>query len=87
MGSGIAQVAAQGGYNVIIRLQMSLFDWGLTEYPTLWRIQFFAEMSAEERDRIFSRLRTTDLEKIHNADMVIEAIIENVSVKKQVFAE
>ncbi len=90
MGSGIAQVAAQGGYNVIIRdLQMSLVQTGLDRIShSLEDTVFRGEMSAEERDRIFSRLEgTTDLEKIHNADMVIEAIIENVSVKKQVFAE
>lgn len=90
MGAGIAQVAAQGGYEVIIRdLQMSLVQEGLNRILiSLEEKVQSKEISAEERDQISSRLRgTTDLTEIHNADMVIEAIIENASVKKQVFAE
>ncbi len=90
MGAGIAQVAAQGGYDVIIRdLQMSLVQKGLNRiHSSLEEKVCSGRISAEERDRIFARITgTTDLAAIHDTDMVIEAIIENVSVKKQVFAE
>lgn len=90
MGAGIAQVAAQGGYEVTIRdLQMSLVQKGLNRiFRSLEDSVARGEMFAEERDRISARLvGTTDLVEIHDADMVIEAIIENASVKKQVFAE
>jgi 3-hydroxybutyryl-CoA dehydrogenase len=90
MGAGIAQVAAQGGYEVIIRdLQMSLVQKGLNRiYSSLEEKVRSGDISAEERDRISAGLTgTTDLAEIHDTDMVIEAIIENASVKKQVFAE
>lgn len=90
MGAGIAQVAAQGGYEVIIRdLQMSLVQKGLNRiFISLEDKVQSNEITAEERDRISARLTgTTDLAEIHDTDMVIEAIIENASVKKQVFAE
>lgn len=90
MGAGIAQVAAQGGYEVIIRdLQMSLVQKGLNRiFIALEEKVQSKEITAEERDRISARLTgTTDLTEIHDMDMVIEAIIENASVKKQVFAE
>ena len=90
MGVGIAQVAAQGGYEVVVRdLQMTLVQRGLTRiFQSLDEAVSRGEMSAEERDNIAARLKgTTDLSDVHDADLVIEAIIENASVKKQVFAE
>ena len=90
MGAGIAQAAVHGGYEVIIRdLQMTLVQKGLsTIYNSLKEKVQAHEITNEELELMKSRLTgTTDLTLIHDADMVIEAIIENASVKKQVFAE
>ncbi len=90
MGAGIAQVAAQGGYQVTIRdLQMSLVQHGLDHiHRSLDEQVVNGRISITERDAISDRISgTIDLSEIHDADMVIEAIIENASVKKQVFAE
>lgn len=90
MGAGIAQVAALGGYSVIIRdLQMSLVQKGLDDISqSLDKSVDRGEISSQEKEVIFGRIAgTTDLAQICDADMVIEAVIENASVKKQVFAE
>jgi 3-hydroxybutyryl-CoA dehydrogenase len=90
MGEGVAQVAAQGGYQVIIRdLQRSLIDKGLHGIEkSLLKSVAENELASEEKDRIMSRITgVTDLSEVRDADMVIEAIIENLSIKKQVFAE
>ena len=45
-------------------------------------------LSTEQRDDILSRIQTcTDLAEVHDADLVIEAVVENMAVKKQIFAE
>lgn len=90
MGAGIAQVAALGGYSVIIRdLQMSLVQKGLDDISqSLAKAVVRGEISSEEKEIILGRIvGTTDLVQISDADMVIEAVIENAAVKKQVFAE
>lgn len=90
MGSGIAQIAAAGGYQVILRdLQASLVQKGIQNIErSLQKKIEDCLLSGEERDLILSRITgISDLSEIGGADMVIEAIIENLSVKKQVFAE
>lgn len=90
MGAGIAEVAAIGGYHVVMRdLQKSLVQKGIADVEqALNRRVENHEFSAGEKDAIMARITgVTDLSEIRNADMVIEAIIENMSVKKQVFAE
>ncbi|RLF42224.1 MAG: 3-hydroxybutyryl-CoA dehydrogenase [Thermoplasmata archaeon] len=90
MGHGIALVAAQAGYNVILRdISKELVDKGLQ------RIDKFLSKSVEkgkitkdEKNKILSRIKgTTKLEDVKNVDLVIEAIFENVEVKKELFKE
>lgn len=90
MGAGIAKVAAIGGYNVLIRdLQSSLVQKGISDIELdLNNSVQQKELSIPEKDAIMARITgVTDLSEVRNADMVIEAIIENMSVKKQVFSE
>lgn len=90
MGAGIAQVAAQGGYEVMIRdLRHTLVQRGLHGIEkSLDNSINNGAITTEARDQIMSRITgVTDLSEIHEADMVIESIVENMSVKKQVFAE
>ena len=90
MGAGIAQVAAQGGYQVLLRdLQKSIVHNGLlTVENNLAKAINKKHINIQKRDDILSRIQTcTDLAEVHDADLVIEAVVENMAVKKQIFAE
>lgn len=90
MGAGIAQVAAQGGYQVLLRdIQESIVKDGLlTVENNLAKAINKKKLNAQQRDEILSRIQTcTDLAEVHDADLVIEAVVENMAVKKQIFAE
>lgn len=90
MGVGIAQIAAQGGYNVILRdLQMNLAINGIkTINANLDKLIQKDIMQNNEKMQILNRIRaTTDLSALKNVDLVIEAVIENISIKKQLFNE
>ncbi|MBO8158423.1 3-hydroxyacyl-CoA dehydrogenase NAD-binding domain-containing protein [Thermosyntropha sp.] len=90
MGAGIAQVAAQGGYSVILRdLQISLAQEGLkTIEKNLEKMIAEGFIDFKVKNDIINRITpTTDLAQIYDADLVIEAVVENIAVKKQIFAE
>lgn len=88
MGSGIAQVAAQAGCNV------SLYDNNpdALEVASSRLTKIFDRLvekgrkTREEADAILSRIELThSLQRIDDSDMIVEAIVENLDVKKQVF--
>lgn len=94
MGSGVAQVFALAGYEVVARdVTEELLKRGLS----LIRDGPFGLNKAVEKGKIrkedaeaaLSRIRTTtDLtEAVREADLVVEAIFENLELKKQVFKE
>ncbi|HXJ17241.1 MAG TPA: 3-hydroxyacyl-CoA dehydrogenase NAD-binding domain-containing protein, partial [Candidatus Polarisedimenticolia bacterium] len=89
MGSGIAQVAAQAGFSVTVReVTPELVDKGLKSIEkNLARQVEKGTITAEQRDQIRGRLRgTTKIEDLADRDLIIEAIIENVPAKKELFA-
>ena len=90
MGSGIAQVIAQKGFQVIVReVSEDFLEKGLD------RIQGFlaagvkrGKVSQEEMDTTLGNISGTTLIKdLADCDLVIEAIVENLEAKKAVFAE
>ncbi len=87
MGVGIAQVAAAGGYKVILRdLQKKLVDDGINTVED--KLVQAGELNRDEIERIMERIEgTTDLELAGQADLVIEAVVENMAVKKQIFTQ
>lgn len=90
MGAGIAQVAAQAGYSVILRdLQMSLVKDGLkTITDSLDRMISKGSINEDDKAAIMNRISgTIDLAQLNEVDLVIEAVVENIAVKKQIFAE
>lgn len=90
MGAGIAQVAAQGGYKVILRdLQMGIVKDGLnTIKKSLEKMVEQGVISTTQKKQILDRIQgCTDLSIVRDADLVIEAVVENIAVKKQIFAE
>ena len=90
MGSGIAQVAAMHGYDVVMRdVEQAYVGNGMEtiEYSLdrLVSREHIDEARAEEtRDRITG---TTDLADLAAADLVVEAVLEEMAVKQEVFEE
>jgi len=90
MGSGIAQVAAMGGFPTVVRevtpellgKGMSIIEKSLTKFAEKGTI------TADQRAQTLGRLRpTTELADFAECDLVIEAIIENLGHKREVYAE
>jgi 3-hydroxybutyryl-CoA dehydrogenase len=90
MGSGIAQTAAQAGYSVVVReVNDDLLKKGLGSIEkNLNRLVEKGALSAEDRDKVKGRLKgTTQLEDLKDCDIVIEAIIEQLEPKKELYAQ
>lgn len=90
MGSGIAQVAAQAGLNVIMRdIKDEFVQRGLNNIKkNLERAVSKGKISEDEKNAILGRIKgTTDMNDFKDADFVVEAVIENFDLKKQVFQE
>ena len=90
MGSGIAQVAATSG------CQVNLFDANravlekskVSLEKILIRLIEKRRIDISEKNRIQSNINYVDsLEKLSDSDLIIEAIIENLEIKKKVFSE
>ncbi|PCR90654.1 3-hydroxyacyl-CoA dehydrogenase family protein [Natrinema ejinorense] len=89
MGSGIAQVAAAAGYEVVMRdIESTFVENGFdTIDDSLSRLDArddLAESPATIRDRIEG---TTLLDDLADCDLVVEAALEELSVKQEIFAD
>lgn len=91
MGAGIAQVSAQAGFDVVIRdMEDRFVENGLTTIKSnLDRAVSKGKLDRGGADAVLNRISgTTDLTKAASeADLVIEAIIEVMDVKRQVFQD
>ncbi|MFX0150655.1 MAG: 3-hydroxyacyl-CoA dehydrogenase family protein [Candidatus Hodarchaeota archaeon] len=91
MGNGIAQVCAQAGFEVAMRdIEDRFVENGInTIKRNLSRGVDKGKMTQKQMNEIVNRIKgTTDLKAAaHNADVVLEAIIENRDLKRTVFAE
>ncbi|MGD2146475.1 MAG: enoyl-CoA hydratase-related protein [Anaerolineae bacterium] len=90
MGAGIAQVAAQAGYETIVReLNEDLLQKGLGHISAfLDKGVAKRKMTGARRDATWDRISgTTDLADLADCDLVIEAVVENMAVKQQLFRE
>ena len=90
MGSGIAQVAAVSGLQVtLVEVQADLVAKGLANIEkSLAKFVEKGTLAAADRDAAWQRLRgTTDYAALQDADLVIEAIVENLSVKREVYGK
>lgn len=88
MGSGIAQVCAMAGYNVHMQdLQQEQLDRGLAIITkNLGRQVEKGRMDQELKEVTLSRLTTTlELDCVKEADLVIEAAVEKMEIKKKIF--
>lgn len=90
MGSGIAHVVAQAGFEVVVReVSPELLDKGLKSIEkNLQRMVEKGSLTDVERDHTRSRLKgTTSLNDLKDADLIIEAIIEQLPDKKALYME
>jgi len=89
MGSGIAQVCAQAGRDVtVIEVAQEYLDKGVGGIAKqLGKMTEKGKLTAEDRDQILSRLHgSTRLEDAAAAEIVIEAIIENMDEKHRTYS-
>ncbi|MBI2266109.1 MAG: 3-hydroxybutyryl-CoA dehydrogenase [Armatimonadetes bacterium] len=90
MGSGIAQTAAQLGFSVIMRdVDHKFVDKGLKGIKdSLARFQKKGALTEADMNQALGRIMcTTDLSAIKEADLVVEAVTEDMSLKKELFRE
>lgn len=89
MGSGIAQVAAASGFNIFLNdIKQEYIDKGLKSIEkNLAKMAEKGKFSAGEKESIFSRIKgeMAMKEAAAKADFVIEAVIENFDIKKEIF--
>jgi 3-hydroxybutyryl-CoA dehydrogenase len=88
MGSGIAQVAAQAGIEVVLADATPELARRAVERlgATLGKLVEKGKMAADERARVLGRIRAAErLEDCAAADLAIEAIVESEAPKKEVF--
>jgi 3-hydroxybutyryl-CoA dehydrogenase len=91
MGSGIAQVCAQAGYEVSMRdIEQRFVDGGMNSIKkNLNRDMEKGKITKEQMESVLGRIKPTlDLkEAATGADVVVEVVIEVMDVKKKVYAE
>ncbi len=90
MGSGITRVCAQSGYQVVVsEINDELLNKGVAAINSaLSKSVDKGKLSQQDKDAIFSRLKgTTNTKDFYDCDLVIEAAIENIDLKKKIFAE
>ncbi|TKX67575.1 3-hydroxyacyl-CoA dehydrogenase family protein [Halorubrum sp. SP9] len=89
MGNGIAQVAATAGYDVVMRdVETEYVERGLDSVADSLDRLAGKDALDEEPDAIRDRIAgTTDLDDLADADVAIEAVIEDLDVKRDVFED
>jgi 3-hydroxybutyryl-CoA dehydrogenase len=90
MGNGIAQVAALTGYDVVMRdIESSLVEQGIDAIDdSLSRLVRKDEVTKSETETAKERITgTTALDDLAQADLVVEAALERMEVKQNIFAD
>ncbi len=90
MGAGIAQAFAAKGYEVIVRDIKDEFvqkGLGMIE-KNIRKLATKGKITEEAAEEILSRVSgTTELSLLDDVDLIIEAAVENMEIKKQIFKE
>ncbi len=90
MGSGIAQVAATAGYDVVMRdIEETFVDRGFESIEdSLSRFVSKDKVTDDEKREAIDRIEgTTDIEALAGCDIVIEAAVEKMDIKRSIFEE
>src|SRR5512136_2079991 len=90
MGNGIAQVAAQAGYQVIMRdIEDRFVENGLKAIDKfLSKSVEKGKMTEEQKKGVTGRIKgTVRMEDLKDVDMVIEAVFEDLGIKRDLFKQ
>ncbi len=90
MGSGISQVCAQSGYQVVVsEINNELLNKGLASINNfLTKSVDKGKLSQQDKDSTLARIKgITNTQDFSDCDLMIEAAIENMELKKKIFAE
>ncbi|MBS3816064.1 MAG: 3-hydroxybutyryl-CoA dehydrogenase [Candidatus Thermoplasmatota archaeon] len=90
MGHGIAQVSATASHEVVMRdIKQEFLDNGMKGIKrSLSKGVEKDRISEEEKEEILGRIETTlELEDLSDCDLIIEAVVEDFEIKKEVFQE
>jgi 3-hydroxybutyryl-CoA dehydrogenase len=90
MGSGLAEVCAKAGFEVVVRSRAQSTADALVAglEKSLARQVDKGRMDATERDEVLGRVRAvTDLSELADCDLVLESIVEDLAAKKHLFNE
>lgn len=88
MGSGIAQVCAQAGFNVKLNdMKQEAYERGIANISkNLSRNVEKGRMTEDEKAQVIGRIQSSlDLKDAHDVDIVIEAAVENMEIKSTIF--
>ncbi len=89
MGSGIAQVSAQAGYDtVVVEVEQKFLDKGLAGIDkSLGKFVEKGKLSAADKSACLGRLKgSVSLKDLAECDLVVEAVTENPQIKKETYA-
>jgi 3-hydroxybutyryl-CoA dehydrogenase len=90
MGSGLAEVVAKAGYDVVVRSRsqmtadnmVTMLEKGLTKQVER------GKLTDDEKAAVLGRVSATDhLGALRDCDLIIESVVEDLAVKKELFAE
>ena len=90
MGAGIAQISAQSNYPVVVsEINEELLNKGLKIIDkTLAKSVEKGKLAEQDKAAIQSRLKgTTNVEDFADCDLIVEAVVENMDLKKKIFAD
>ena len=89
MGAGIAQVSAQSGFETVVReVDQKFIDkgFGIIE-KNLAKAVDKGKIAQDDKDGTLSRIKgTLELEDLKDCDLIIEAIVENLDLKNEMFS-
>ncbi len=89
MGSGIANLAAMNGFNVILRdIEERFLESALNRISKFMdKSVARGKMTEEQKQEALNRIQTTtSIEDFKDVDVVIEAVLEDLNLKKEVFS-
>jgi 3-hydroxybutyryl-CoA dehydrogenase len=90
MGNGIAQVAAQVGYNVVMRdVESQLVERGIKNIDKfLAKSIEKGKITVDDRNALMGRIKgTTNMADLKDVDFIVEVVFEDLELKKKVFKE
>jgi len=90
MGSGLAEVVARSGFSVVVRSRSKSGAEAVVAgvRANLERQVAKGKIEADERDAVLARIKATDhLGRLADCELVIESVVEDLAVKKELFRE